>query len=141
MNAAAWWLQMVGGGLQQLLAPATATHRAVETLSPAQGLCETFHSTHARFAELLEYRLGQARFEVHAFPPLLPLLLATVERIMGYLAVPSQFLIKVGEASALPGNSERTWQVGNLSEQLLMPFHESRRAGSYRMQTRITRCV
>lgn len=34
-------------------------------------------------------------------------------------ASPGEFSIKVGEASALPGNPERTWQAGNLPEQLL----------------------
>lgn len=59
MNTQASWLQMVEGGLQQLLAPAITTHREVEPLSPSQGLSDGLE----KFCSIL----GHPYFEVRRF--------------------------------------------------------------------------
>lgn len=103
-------LQLVGGGLQQLLAPAPAsTHSQVQPLSPSRGLFQGFSQYAGTFWWTSAVQTWTVILLSTNFPPLL-LLLAAVTCIMGCLTVPSPhewrpdaFLIKNGQCERTTG--------------------------------------
>lgn len=92
------WLQMVQGGLQQLLAPAKTSHSEVEPLSPSQGLFDGSR-------QVLQHIVGHPYFVVQRFRHCCCCFHRSSHLMQSWL--------KMGGASKLLGNLAHTWEVVN----------------------------